>query len=71
MLISLMIIEIIAFSILFGIIIYLLIKVHRNQEELHNAYFLLGYYRIRFGEVSREDIEKGVGLPQKYKDLIE
>ena len=66
-----MIFEIIAFIILLGVIIYLLVKSKRDHDELHNVFILLGYYRLRFGEVSRQDVETGVGLPQEYKDLIE
>jgi len=60
---------IIAFGILFIIITYLLFRVSARENELRDAYFILGYYKLRFGEVSIEDVVNRVGLPQEYKDM--
>jgi hypothetical protein len=46
-------------------------KIGELEHRLGEVYYILGYYRVRFGDVSKEDVENLVGIDRSKVEKFE
>lgn len=64
--------EIIAFAILVVLVIFQTVRTQLMGENIRYLHYVLGYYRIRYGSVTMDDVMNKVGItPEKLKQYEE
>ena len=46
-------------------------KIGELEDRLGEVYYILGYYRVRFGDVSKKDVENLVGIDKSKVEKFE